>query len=57
VNSHGRGGSGNGNGNGKGHGKGHTLKSLNHSIAALATKFDKINLPNDDDNYESSEED
>jgi hypothetical protein len=40
---------GNGNGNGKGNGKGPTLKSINRSIAALATKFDKFNLPNDDD--------
>jgi hypothetical protein len=37
-------------------GKGPTLKSLNRSIAALATKFDKFNLPNDDDDNESSEE-
>jgi hypothetical protein len=44
------------NGNGKGNGKGPTLKSLNRSIAALATKFDKFNLTNDDDDDESSEE-
>jgi hypothetical protein len=43
---------GNGNGNGKCNGKGPTLKSL--TIAALATKFIKFNLPDDDD--ESSEE-
>jgi hypothetical protein len=55
-NSHG--GVGNGNGNGKGNGKGPTLKSPNRSIAALATKLDKFNLPNDDDDDddESSEE-
>jgi hypothetical protein len=40
---------GSGNGNGKGNGKGTTLKSLNRSIVALATKFDKFNFPNDDD--------
>jgi hypothetical protein len=40
---------GGGNGNGQGNGKGPTIKSLNHSMAALATKFDKFNLPNDDD--------
>jgi hypothetical protein len=46
---------GNGHGgNGKGNGKGPTFKSLTHSIAALATKSDKFNLPDDDD--ESSEE-
>jgi hypothetical protein len=46
------------NGNEKGNGKGPTLKSLNRSIVALATKFDKFNLPNDDDDDddESSEE-
>jgi hypothetical protein len=47
---------GNCNGNGKGNGKGPTLKSLNRSITALATKFDKFNLPNDDDDDEYSEE-
>jgi hypothetical protein len=45
----GDGGCGGGNGNGKGNGKGPTLKSFNRSIAALATKFDKFNFPNDDD--------
>jgi hypothetical protein len=45
---------GNGNGTGKGDGKGPTVKSLTHSIAALATKFNKFSLPDDDD-YESSE--
>jgi hypothetical protein len=43
---------GNGNGNGKYNGKGPTLKSLTHSIAALATKFDKFNLSDDD--YDAS---
>jgi hypothetical protein len=46
------------NGNGKGNGKGPTLKSLNRSIAALATKFDKFNFPNDDDDdYDDDDDD
>jgi hypothetical protein len=45
-----------GNGNGKGNIKGPTIKSLNRSIAALAAKFDKFNLPNDDKYDESSDE-
>jgi hypothetical protein len=52
VNGHG----GNDNGTGKGNGKGTTLKSPTRSIAALATKFDKLNLPDDNDDDESSEE-
>jgi hypothetical protein len=48
--------SGGGTVNGKGNGKGPTLKSLNRSIEALATKFDKFTLLNDDDEYESLEE-
>jgi hypothetical protein len=47
---------GSGNGNGKGNDKGPTLKSLNRSIAALATKFDKFNLQNDDDDDDESSE-
>jgi hypothetical protein len=47
---------GNGNGNGKDNGRGPMIKSPTRSIAALATKFEKINLP-DDDYDESSEED
>jgi hypothetical protein len=47
---------GSGNGSGKVNGKGPTLKSLNLSIAALATKFDKLNWPNDDDDDESLDE-
>jgi hypothetical protein len=47
---------GGGTGNGKCNGKYTTLKSLNCSIAALATKFDKFNLPNDSGEYESSKE-
>jgi hypothetical protein len=46
---------GNGNGTVKCNGKGPMIKSLTCSIAALATKFDKFSLP-DDDNDESSEE-
>jgi hypothetical protein len=46
---------GNGNLTGKGNGKGPTVKSLTRFIAALATKFERINLPDDDD-AESSEE-
>jgi hypothetical protein len=55
---YGHGGSVNGNGNGKGkcNGKVPTLKSLNRSIAALATKFDKFDLPNDGDDESSEEE-
>jgi hypothetical protein len=45
-----------GNGIGKGNSKSPTLKSLNRSIKALATKFDKFTFPNDDDEDESSEE-
>jgi hypothetical protein len=45
----GHGGGGNGNGKGNNNDKGPTLKSLNRSNAALATKFDKFNFPNDDD--------
>jgi hypothetical protein len=52
VNGHG----GGDNGNGKGNGKGPTLKSPNRSSAALDTKFDKFDLPNDYDDDESSEE-
>jgi hypothetical protein len=52
-NGHGGNGHG-GNGNGEGNWKGPTLKSPTRSIVALATKFDKFNLPDDDD--ESSEE-
>jgi hypothetical protein len=48
---------GGGTDNAKGNGKGPTLKSLNRSIATLATKFDKFTLPNDDDEDESLEED
>jgi hypothetical protein len=47
---------GGGNGNGKGNDKCPTLKSLNRSIAALPTKFDKFNLPNDYDDESSDEE-
>jgi hypothetical protein len=36
------------NNNGKKNGKGATIKSLNHSIAALSTKIDKFSLPDDD---------
>jgi hypothetical protein len=50
------GGSGNGNGKGNANAKGPTIESLNRSIAALATKFEKFNLPNDDYDDESSEE-
>jgi hypothetical protein len=39
---------GNGNGNGKGNGKGHTIKLLTPSISALAARFDKLSLPDDD---------
>jgi hypothetical protein len=42
---------GGGNGNGKGNSKGPTIKSLNRSIADLATKFYRFNLTNDDDDY------
>jgi hypothetical protein len=56
MNGHGGSGNGNGNGNRLGINKGSNLKSLNRSITALATKFDKFNLPNDDDYDESSEE-
>jgi hypothetical protein len=52
----GNGDDGNGNGNGKGNGKGPTLKSLTRSIAALATRFDKFNLPDDDDDESSEDE-
>jgi hypothetical protein len=45
---------GSGYGNGKGNDKGPTLKSLNRSITALATKFYKFNLPNDDDDDDES---
>jgi hypothetical protein len=48
--------SGSDNGNGKGNDKGPTLKSLNRSIAELARKFDKFNLPNNGDDDESFEE-
>jgi hypothetical protein len=41
VNGHGGSGNGNDNGKVKGKGKGPTIKSLNRSIAALATKIDK----------------
>jgi hypothetical protein len=47
---------GSGNGNGKCNGKGPNLKSLNRSIATLATKFDKFNLPNDDDDDDDDDE-
>jgi hypothetical protein len=46
----------NDNGNGKGNRKGPTLKSLTRSIAALATKFDKFNFPDDDDESSEKEE-
>jgi hypothetical protein len=45
---------GNGNVTGKGNRKGPTIKSLARSIAALATKFDKFSLPDDDYDDESS---
>jgi hypothetical protein len=51
--------SGNSNGNGKNSGKGPTIKSINRSIAALATKIDKFSFPDvddDDDDDEASEE-
>jgi hypothetical protein len=47
---------GNGYGNGKCNDKGPNLKSLNRSIAALATKFDKFNLPNDDDDEDDDDD-
>jgi hypothetical protein len=47
---------GNGNEKGNGNSKGPTLKSLNRSIVALATNFDKFNLPNDDDDDDDEEE-
>jgi hypothetical protein len=47
---------GGGNGSGKGNYKCPTLKSLNLSIAELATKFDKFTLPNYYNEDESSEE-
>jgi hypothetical protein len=37
-------------------GKGPTFKSLTGSIAALTIKIDKFSLPDDDDEYEYSEE-
>jgi hypothetical protein len=40
---------GNGNGTRNNSGKGPTIKSLTRSIAALTTKIDKFNLPDDDD--------
>jgi hypothetical protein len=48
-----------GNG-GKGGGKinhAHTLKSMQRAIAALSTRFDKFNLPDDGDNDTSKDED
>jgi hypothetical protein len=45
----------NGNGNGKNSGKGPMIKSLTRSIASMTTKFDKFNLPDDDDDEYSKE--
>jgi hypothetical protein len=45
---------GTGNNNGKNNGKGATIKSLNHSIAALITTIDNFSLPEDDDDEDES---
>jgi hypothetical protein len=51
------GGNDNGTGKGNGNGKAPTLKSLNRSIVALATKNFKFNLPNDDDDDDDDDDD